>query len=116
MAKVRSVMAVGGVNGGDPKDPLSKVAKNGKINKEDVLSVTDKDYKGPNRTKKVVLVQGGVTDGKTGKASTYVYEKLPTDKDFDVKKHRETVYNENLSALRKTSEYQEYRKGLSKGK
>lgn len=68
------------------------------------------------RTKKITHIQTGVTDGKTGKPSSYVYEKLPTEKGFDVKKHRETVYNENLENLSKTTEYQAYRKGLSKPK
>lgn len=62
------------------------------------------------RTKKIVRVQTGVTDGKTGKPSVYVYEKLPTEAGFDHKKHRETVYVENLDNLRKNVEYQNYRK------
>ena len=68
------------------------------------------------RTKKIVHVQTGVTDGKTGKNAVYVYQKLPTESGFDPKKHRETVYNENLENLSKTTEYQAYRKGLSKPK
>lgn len=93
--KVSKITAVGGGNepsvGGEPKSEVY-------------------------RTKKIVHVQTGVIDGKTGKNAVYVYEKLPTDKGFDVKKHRETVYDENLEHLRKTAEYQEYRKGLSKVK
>ncbi len=95
--KVSKISAVGGGNapsvGGKPK-------------------TKDEMY----RTKKIVHIQTGVTDGKSGKPSSYVYEKLPTEKGFDVKKHRETVYNENLENLSKTAEYQAYRKGLSKPK
>lgn len=68
------------------------------------------------RTKKIVRVQTGVIEGKKGKESVYVYEKLPTEQGFDVKKHRETVFTENLPNLRKTAEYQAYMEGLKKKK
>lgn len=60
------------------------------------------------RTLPIVHIQTGVTDGKTGKDGVYVYHKLPSDPTFDVKKDREMVYNDNLSLLRNTVEYQEY--------
>jgi hypothetical protein len=65
-------------------------------------------------TKPIVHVQGGVTDGKTGKSSFYVYSKKPTDKDFDVVKHRETVYQENMPELRKSYQYRAYAESLKK--
>ena len=90
--KASKIAAVGG--GNNPSVPVKSNPK-------------DEIY----RTKKIVRVQTGVTDGKTGKNAVYVYEKLPTEAGFDPKKHRETVYEENLDHLRKTSEYQNYRKG-----
>lgn len=89
--KVSKITAVGGLGKGDPLENARNTP----------------------RTKPIKHVQTGVTDGRTGKPSTYVYNKLPTDKGFDVKKDRETVYNENLPILQRTVEYQEYRKGLS---
>lgn len=60
------------------------------------------------RTLPIVHIQSGVRDGKTGKSGVYVYHKLPTDPSFDVNRDREMVYNDNLSLLRNTIEYQDY--------
>lgn len=61
------------------------------------------------RTKRIVDIQYGVQDGKTGKPSMYVYNRLITDpRGFDPKKHRETVYTENEENLMATAEYQDY--------
>jgi hypothetical protein len=65
-------------------------------------------------TKPIIHIQGGVKDGKTGKNSFYVYSKNPTDKDFDVNKHRETVYQENMSDLRRTHQYRTYAESMKK--
>lgn len=59
-------------------------------------------------TKKIVSIEYGVRDGKTGKASVYVYSKNKSESGFDVKKHRETVYTSNLSLLTNTIEYKNY--------
>ena len=84
-----------------------------KVSKITAVGGLGDNAKNAPRTKTIKHVQTGVTDGRTGKQSSYVYAKLPTDKGFDVKKDRETVYNENLPILQKTVEYQAYRKGLS---
>lgn len=60
------------------------------------------------RTKKIVAIEYGVKDGKTGKSSVYVYSKEKSEAGFDVKKHRETVYTSNLSLLTNTIEYQNF--------
>jgi hypothetical protein len=67
-----------------------------------------KDFNNVPQTKKIVAIERGVTDGKTGKASIYVYSKLKTDPSFDVKKDRETVYNENLNLLTNTVQYKNF--------
>jgi hypothetical protein len=60
------------------------------------------------QTKKIVAIERGVRDGKTGKASIYVYSKLKSDPSFNVKNDRETVYNENLSLLTNTVQYKNF--------
>jgi len=60
------------------------------------------------RTKNIVSIEYGVTCGKTGKSAVYVYFKEKTSQGFNVKKDRKTFYNCQLSALRKTVEYQSY--------
>lgn len=64
------------------------------------------------RTLPIVDIQTGVTDGKTGKPSVYVYHKDRHAPDFNVKTDRETVYVDHLDDLRKTKEYQDYRARL----
>lgn len=68
------------------------------------------------RTLPIVDIQTGVTDGKTGKRSIYVYHKDRHAPDFNVKIDRETVYVDHLDDLRKTKEYQDYRARLQNKK
>lgn len=65
------------------------------------------------QTRPIKHIQTGVTDGKTGKPSMYVFRKTPGEKGFDVKKDRETVYTDNLTDLQRTAQYQEYRRRLA---
>ena len=102
--KVSKITAVGGL-GGDK--PTAKKTTN---------SYPDEHLKDVPRTRPIKHIQTGVTDGKTGKQSMYVYTKTPDEKGFDVAKHRETVYMENMPTLQKTVEYQNYRRGLASKK
>lgn len=59
-------------------------------------------------TQKIVSIEYGVTDGKTGKSAVYVYYKHKSEAGFYFKKHRKTVYTENLRMLKNSIEYKNY--------
>lgn len=98
----------------DPNQQSKTIQHNPSINK-DINTAnpfkTDISLAHP-RTLPIVDIQTGVTDGKTGKPSVYVYHKDKNSPDFDVKRDRETVYVDHLDDLRKTKEYQDYRARL----
>lgn len=75
--------------------------KNGKTPTRTSGTTTTKKSSGSSGTnssvKKIVKVQKGVTDGKSGQSGSYVFYKNPTDKGFNVKKDREFV---NKSGMR----------------
>lgn len=60
------------------------------------------------RTRTISSIQYGVTDGSTGKPAVYVYFKDRAAEGFNPSTDREVVYTENLTALRRTVEYQLY--------
>lgn len=64
-------------------------------------------------TKNIVRYQPGVTSGKDGTSGFYLYSKLPTDQGFNVERDREFIKQQNMGAVQRTPQWQNYMKSQS---